>query len=55
MPVRNPRKGEAAIAAILRQHPAANVSLRELDLSVARLRRRARRDPASRRVSRSTS
>ncbi|MDT0353471.1 SDR family NAD(P)-dependent oxidoreductase [Pseudonocardia charpentierae] len=27
------RKGEAAIAGILRQNPAANVSLRELDLS----------------------
>ena len=33
MPVRNARKGEAAITAILRQNPAANVSLRELDLS----------------------
>ena len=33
MPVRNPSKGEAAITRILRQHPAANVSLRELDLS----------------------
>ena len=33
MPVRNPRKGEAAIAAIREQIPGANVSLRELDLS----------------------
>ncbi|MFB4295769.1 SDR family oxidoreductase [Actinomadura sp. NTSP31] len=33
MPVRNPRKGEAAIAAIRRQTPDAAVSLRELDLS----------------------
>jgi hypothetical protein len=33
MPVRNARKGEAAITGILRQNPAANVSLRELDLS----------------------
>jgi NAD(P)-dependent dehydrogenase (short-subunit alcohol dehydrogenase family) len=33
MPVRNARKGEAAITLILRQNPAANVSLRELDLS----------------------
>jgi NAD(P)-dependent dehydrogenase (short-subunit alcohol dehydrogenase family) len=33
MPVRNPRKGEAAIATIRRQHPAADVSLRDLDLS----------------------
>jgi NAD(P)-dependent dehydrogenase (short-subunit alcohol dehydrogenase family) len=33
MPVRNARKGEAAITGILRQYPAANVSLRELDLS----------------------
>ncbi|MEZ0364578.1 SDR family oxidoreductase [Mycobacterium sp. pUA109] len=33
MPVRNPRKGEAAIAKIREQHPGANVSLRELDLS----------------------
>ncbi|BCB76712.1 SDR family NAD(P)-dependent oxidoreductase [Phytohabitans flavus] len=33
MPVRNPRKGEAAVAKIKQQHPEAVVSLRELDLS----------------------
>ena len=33
MPVRNPRKGEAAIAKIRQQHPAAVVSLRTLALS----------------------
>ncbi|MFI6314183.1 SDR family oxidoreductase [Nocardia fusca] len=33
MPVRNPRKGEAAVAKIERQHPEAVVSLRDLDLS----------------------
>jgi NAD(P)-dependent dehydrogenase (short-subunit alcohol dehydrogenase family) len=33
LPVRNPRKGEAAIATIRQQVPAANVSLRALDLS----------------------
>ncbi|CAL9397414.1 SDR family oxidoreductase [Streptomyces sp. enrichment culture] len=33
MPVRNPRKGEAAIAKIRESTPAADVSLRELDLS----------------------
>ncbi|MBN9738736.1 MULTISPECIES: SDR family oxidoreductase [unclassified Pseudonocardia] len=33
MPVRNPRKGEAAVAGIRREHPDADVSLRELDLS----------------------
>ncbi|MCO1657158.1 SDR family oxidoreductase [Pseudonocardia humida] len=33
MPVRNPRKGEAAVAAIRKQVPYANVSLRALDLS----------------------
>ncbi|MGK9272978.1 SDR family oxidoreductase [Williamsia muralis] len=33
LPVRNRGKGEAAIAAILDKAPAANVSLRELDLS----------------------
>lgn len=33
MPVRNPRKGAAAIEAIRRRHPKAVVSLRELDLS----------------------
>jgi NAD(P)-dependent dehydrogenase (short-subunit alcohol dehydrogenase family) len=33
MPVRNPRKGEAAMARIRQQHPDATVSLRELDLS----------------------
>jgi NAD(P)-dependent dehydrogenase (short-subunit alcohol dehydrogenase family) len=33
LPVRNPRKGEAAIATIRKQVPDANVSLRELDLS----------------------
>lgn len=33
MPVRNPRKGEAAIARIREADPAADVSARELDLS----------------------
>lgn len=33
MPVRNPRKGEAAVSTITQQAPGANVSLRELDLS----------------------
>lgn len=33
MPVRNPRKGEAAVAKIRQQHPQAALSLRELDLS----------------------
>ncbi len=33
MPVRNTRKGEAAIATIKERHPAATVSLRALDLS----------------------
>jgi len=33
MPVRNPRKGDAALATIRRQVPAADVSLRPLDLS----------------------
>ncbi|WP_434444359.1 SDR family oxidoreductase [Lentzea sp. E54] len=33
MPVRNRRKGEAAIATITRQHPGAVLSLRDLDLS----------------------
>ena len=33
MPVRNRRKGEAAIRAIKEQHPAATLSLRDLDLS----------------------
>ena len=33
LPVRNPRKGQAAIAAIREQTPDATVSLRELDLS----------------------
>jgi len=33
LPVRNPRKGEAALATIREAHPAANVSLRSLDLS----------------------
>jgi NAD(P)-dependent dehydrogenase (short-subunit alcohol dehydrogenase family) len=33
MPVRNPHKGQAAVAAILDRHPSANVSLRDLDLS----------------------
>ncbi|MFE1398076.1 SDR family oxidoreductase [Nocardiopsis dassonvillei] len=33
MPVRNPRKGEDAIARIRRSHPDARVSLRDLDLS----------------------
>ena len=33
LPVRNPRKGEAALASIQRRAPGARVSLRELDLS----------------------
>ncbi|MBB4908665.1 SDR family oxidoreductase [Actinophytocola algeriensis] len=33
MPVRNPGKGEAAVAKIKRQHPEAVLSLRDLDLS----------------------
>ncbi|MFB9905490.1 SDR family oxidoreductase [Allokutzneria oryzae] len=33
MPVRNPRKGEAAVAKIKQRHPGAALSLRELDLS----------------------
>ncbi|GAA1723405.1 SDR family oxidoreductase [Isoptericola hypogeus] len=33
MPVRNRRKGEAAVERIRRQHPDARLSLRELDLS----------------------
>ncbi|WP_432493505.1 SDR family oxidoreductase [Kineococcus gypseus] len=33
LPVRNPRKGGAAVAAILQRVPRAEVSLRELDLS----------------------
>jgi NAD(P)-dependent dehydrogenase (short-subunit alcohol dehydrogenase family) len=33
LPVRNPRKGEAAITTIRQRNPNANVSLRELDLS----------------------
>ncbi|MEU6763903.1 SDR family oxidoreductase [Streptomyces sp. NPDC046853] len=33
LPVRNPRKGEAAISTIRRSAPGADVSLRELDLS----------------------
>ncbi|WP_026930354.1 SDR family oxidoreductase [Glycomyces tenuis] len=33
LPVRNTRKGEAAVTAIRRRHPDAAVSLRELDLS----------------------
>jgi len=33
LPVRNPRKGEVAITAIRRETPAAEVSLRDLDLS----------------------
>ncbi|MDN3029032.1 SDR family oxidoreductase [Streptomyces sp. S.PB5] len=33
MPVRNRRKGEAAIAKVKRQHPQAVLSLRDLDLS----------------------
>ncbi|MEU3644352.1 SDR family oxidoreductase [Lentzea sp. NPDC034063] len=36
LPVRNQRKGEAAIATIRRQTPQANVSLRSLDLSSLR-------------------
>ncbi|NKZ15385.1 SDR family oxidoreductase [Mycolicibacterium septicum DSM 44393] len=33
MPVRNPRKGEAAVAKIREQHPHAKLTLEELDLS----------------------
>lgn len=33
LPVRNPRKGEAALAAIRQEHPNAAVSVRSLDLS----------------------
>jgi NAD(P)-dependent dehydrogenase (short-subunit alcohol dehydrogenase family) len=33
LPVRNPRKGEAALAKIRQQHPHAEISLRDLDLS----------------------
>ncbi|WP_350275097.1 SDR family oxidoreductase [Kribbella sp. HUAS MG21] len=33
LPVRNPRKGEAALAKIRQQYPDAEVSLRDLDLS----------------------
>jgi NAD(P)-dependent dehydrogenase (short-subunit alcohol dehydrogenase family) len=33
LPVRNPRKGEAAIAGIRRSAPSARISLRQLDLS----------------------
>ncbi|AXB41624.1 SDR family oxidoreductase [Amycolatopsis albispora] len=33
MPVRNPRKGEAALAKIRERHPGARLSLRDLDLS----------------------
>lgn len=33
MPVRNPRKGEAAVAKIRERHPQATVSLKALDLS----------------------
>jgi NAD(P)-dependent dehydrogenase (short-subunit alcohol dehydrogenase family) len=33
MPVRNPRKGEAAVARIKQQHPDATLTLRDLDLS----------------------
>ncbi|MCR3719628.1 MULTISPECIES: SDR family oxidoreductase [Prauserella salsuginis group] len=33
MPVRNPSKGEAAVAQIRRSHPEADVSLHQLDLS----------------------
>lgn len=33
MPVRNPRKGEAAVAKIKQRHPEAALSLRDLDLS----------------------
>ncbi|WP_280241979.1 SDR family oxidoreductase [Nocardia abscessus] len=33
MPVRNPRKGEAAVAKIEQRHPEAVLSLRDLDLS----------------------
>ena len=36
LPVRNRLKGEVAIARILRKHPAAQVSLRDLDLSSLR-------------------
>src|SRR6185369_5099815 len=33
MPVRNQRKGEAAVAKIRKQHPEAKLSLEQLDLS----------------------
>lgn len=33
LPVRNPRKGEAAVARIKQRHPEATLSLRDLDLS----------------------
>ncbi|APE38672.1 short chain dehydrogenase [Nocardia mangyaensis] len=50
MPVRNPRKGEAAVATIRAQHPAAKLSLEELDLSslasVAALGEKLRADNA---------
>ncbi|MEU4237505.1 SDR family oxidoreductase [Actinoplanes sp. NPDC026619] len=36
LPVRNPRKGDAAVARIKERHPGAVVSLRELDLSSLR-------------------
>ena len=36
MPVRNRRKGEAAVATIKQQHPGAALSLRDLDLSSLR-------------------
>jgi NAD(P)-dependent dehydrogenase (short-subunit alcohol dehydrogenase family) len=48
MPVRNPRKGEAAVAQIRRSHPGAELVLAELDLSslasVAALGARLRAD-----------
>ncbi|GAA3619121.1 SDR family oxidoreductase [Microlunatus ginsengisoli] len=50
MPVRNPRKGEAAVAQIRRSHPGAELVLAELDLSslasVAALGARLRADGA---------
>ncbi len=55
MPVRNPCKGEGAAARIREQIPDANVSLRALDLFLARLRRGTRQDPAGRGTAPSTS
>ena len=46
LPVRNPRKGEAALAAIAGRTPGADVSLRDPRPVLARLGRRPRRDAA---------